>query len=67
MLAAALATLSNIRLGVSPGNRYPEDKVCVPSSESQSGAIKSIIEFFAVFVFHTRVRSKVRKFTPLKS
>ena len=36
---AVLETLSNIPRGVSPGSKYPDDKVCIPSSESQSGAI----------------------------
>jgi hypothetical protein len=43
MLAAALATLSNMRLGVSPGRRYPAERVCIPSSDNQSGAILSTI------------------------
>jgi hypothetical protein len=43
---AVLATLSNMARGVSPGKRYPEDKVCIPSSVSHFGAIFSVINSF---------------------
>jgi hypothetical protein len=47
ILAAAFATLSNMERGVSPGNKYPEERVCIPSSDSQSGAIGSFINSFS--------------------
>jgi hypothetical protein len=40
---AAFETLSNMVRGVSPGKRYPAERVCIPSSDNQSGAIFSAI------------------------